>query len=61
MYTIIQVADMLCVSVQTIAREVKAARIGAIKVRGQWRFTQENIDDYLDSRSIKPKRKKSAA
>lgn len=61
MFTISQVAKMLTVSIPTINRELKDARIGAIKVRGQWRFTQENIDDYLESRTIKAKRKKAVA
>lgn len=61
MFTKSQVAKMLTVSKVTIAREVKDARLGGIKVRGQWRFTQENIDDYLESRTIKAKRKKLTA
>lgn len=61
MYTISQVAKMLTVSIPTINRELKDAKIGAIKVRGQWRFTQENIDDYLESRTIKAKGKKHVA
>lgn len=61
MFTLVQVAEMLSVSPLTINRELKDAKITAIKVRGQWRFTQEAIDDYLESRTIKAKRKKLTA
>jgi len=50
----------LKVHAATIVREIKDGKITATKVRGQWRFRQDDIDSYLDSRTIKAKRKKIA-
>lgn len=61
MLTLIEVTQFLKVSRDTIEKEINDLRLTATKVRGQWRFTQEAIDDYLESRTIKAKRKKLTA
>lgn len=61
MLTISEVSAQLNTCDRTVMREIKDGRITATKVRGHWRFTQESIDDYLESRTIKAKRKKQIA
>jgi excisionase family DNA binding protein len=42
-----QVALRLGVSGQTIRNMIEAGEIPAIRVRGQWRFEPQDIEDYL--------------
>lgn len=59
MFTISEVASSLKVCEETIYREVKDQRLTGTKIRGQWRFTQDSIDEYLASRTMKANKKKA--
>lgn len=48
-FTVDEVAQKLEVSVKTIRRYIYSGKIAANKIGGQWRITQEQIDDYIDS------------
>jgi excisionase family DNA binding protein len=47
-YTVDEVANLLDVSVKTIRRYIYSGKIAAKKIGGQWRITQEQVDDYLN-------------
>lgn len=53
MFTLQEVSQMLKVSSKTIDREVRAGKLLGTKVGWQWRFTEESIDKYIKSRTIK--------
>lgn len=59
--TLRQVCEKLQVSEDTIRRLVKDQKMSSIKVGNQWRFTEEAIADYLESRTIKVKKNKYAS
>ena len=42
-----QLADRLDVSVATLARERKKSRLVGHEISGQWRFSEQQIADYL--------------
>ena len=46
--TIEEVADYLRLSKDTVYRMAQAGRIPASKVGTQWRFRQDDVDDWLD-------------
>lgn len=48
-YTVDEVAKQLDVSVKTIRRYIYSGKIAANKIGGQWRISQENVDDYIES------------
>jgi len=50
-YTIKEVADILRVDYMTIYRMVKDYEIKAVKVRGQWRITEDALNEYMKSHS----------
>jgi excisionase family DNA binding protein len=52
-FTVDEVAELLDVSVKTIRRYIYSGKIAAKKIGGQWRITQEQIDDYLEITSSK--------
>lgn len=58
--TIKQVCDMLQVSDDTIYKEIKDGKIAGTKIRRDWRFKKEAIEDYLESRTVKASKRKSA-
>lgn len=58
--TLRQVCDLLKVSHDTVEKEIKDGKIAATKIGRQWRFTEEAIADYLESRTIKVKKNKHA-
>ena len=45
--TLEEVAEILRVSVQTVRRLINDGELKAIKVRGQLRVKQTDLDDYL--------------
>ena len=47
MLTLEEVADNLRVSVQTVRRLIDDGELVGIKVRGQWRVRQKDLDDYI--------------
>ena len=60
MYTIPEVAIILRVSNDTVRRMITSQKITAIKVGWVWRIKEDALDDYLESRTFKAKRKKIA-
>ena len=50
-YTVDEIAEILEVSVKTIRRYIYAGKIGASKIGGQWRISQNQLDDYVSSTS----------
>jgi len=47
-YTIDQVADKVGVHTKTIRRHIYSGKLSAKKIGGQWRVTEENLNDYLN-------------
>lgn len=47
MLTVEEVATELRVSVATVYRLIEDGELKAKKVRGQWRITRKDLDDYL--------------
>lgn len=61
-YTMQEVADMLRVSYWTIRRQVDAGFLKGYKIGGDWRFTEDQLTEYLEQRHVdKSKRKKQTA
>lgn len=58
--TLPELATFLKVSEDTIYRLISDGKIEAIKVGSQWRFTEEQVKDYLDSRTIKVVKRKQS-
>lgn len=58
--TIKEVCEMIRVSDDTIYKEIKDGKISGIKIRTEWRFKKEAIEDYLESRTVKASKRKSA-
>jgi len=50
--TMEDLADYLKVTRRTIYEWLKANKIPAVKLVGQWRFQKEKIDAWLEGRSI---------
>ena len=53
-FTTKEVAKKLKVEVSTIYRLRAAGKLGYLKVGGSFRYTQENIDDYIWSTATPP-------
>jgi excisionase family DNA binding protein len=51
MYPLPEVAKILCVSVESIRRYIKLGRIKGTKVGGQWRITEESLQQYIETNS----------
>jgi excisionase family DNA binding protein len=47
LYTLDEVAAMLKVSIKTVRRLIDDGKLKAIKIRGQLRIKQSDLDDYL--------------
>lgn len=59
--TIDEVAATLKVHENTVLRIIrKTKELSAIKVSGQWRITVDALEDYLESRTVKASKRKSA-
>lgn len=56
MLTISQVCDKLNISRDTLERLMKAGAISGAKIGKQWRFTEDSIQDYVKSRTLKTKK-----
>lgn len=54
--TIKDVCKILNVSDDTVRKEVKEMKLAGTKIRRDWRFTQEAVEDYFKSRTIKTKK-----
>ena len=53
-YTPKEVAEILKVSEQVIADELKTGRLEGFKVGRQWRITEGSLRSYIQSNTIKP-------
>jgi excisionase family DNA binding protein len=51
LFTTEALAELLHVSTRTIMRERMAGRIGFKKIRGRIRFTQDDVDAYLEKQA----------
>lgn len=49
-----EAADWLRVSIDTLRRIRTRREIGFIKIGGRFRYTQNHLADYLESRSVMP-------
>lgn len=59
--TLDEVATALKVHENTVLRIItKTKELSAIKVSGQWRIKEEALEDYLESRTVKASKRKSA-
>lgn len=54
-YTINELAGLLSVHANTVAKLIRERNITAVKVAGVWRVSQIALDAYLDSRTVKAK------
>lgn len=53
-YTPKEVAEILKVSEQVIADELKMSKLEGFKVGRQWRITESSLKLYIQSNTIKP-------
>jgi len=52
--TINQAAHTLAVSVTTLRRMINRREIAYVKVKGQLRFTDQLLLDYIEAQTVKP-------
>jgi excisionase family DNA binding protein len=48
LYTILEAAQLLSVSDETVRRMIKAGQLDGVKVRGTWRIRRESLEKYLN-------------
>jgi excisionase family DNA binding protein len=48
-YTVDEVADKIGVHTKTIRRYIYSGKLSAQKIGGQWRVTEESLNDYLNT------------
>ena len=58
--TLDEVSETLKVHKDTVKRIIRKAELSAIKVSGQWRIKVDALEDYLESRTTKAIKRKSA-
>jgi excisionase family DNA binding protein len=51
------VADYLGVSPLTVLRMIQNGDLPAYKVKGQWKFKEEDVEQYLQDHSNQPRKK----
>jgi len=49
-YTVIEMADTLHVTPETLKEYIKDGKMTAFKVGNQWRMTDKDLSDYVDAR-----------
>lgn len=47
------VATMLQVKLRAIEHLVQSNRLHGVKIANKWRFTQDDVDNYIESQRIK--------
>ena len=58
-YTMKEVVELLRISDESIVRSVKKGDLAAIKCGHLWRFTETQLNDWLEARTVQAlKRKK---
>lgn len=60
LYTLSQVSERLLVSVKTIRRLIDNQKLSAIKISGQWRISEDQLNEYLKVRTLPAKKFKEA-
>lgn len=52
-YKLRELADLLRINQNTLLMEIKRRRLGATKVAGVWRISQQALDNYINSQTVK--------
>ena len=52
MYTIEETAEILGVSKRTMMTYLKQKRIRAVKIGRRWKFTEQNIVDFVSGKKV---------
>lgn len=56
MLTVYEVATLLRIHVNTVFSLIKKRSISATKVGNQWRISEDQLEEYLEARTIKRKK-----
>jgi len=56
LYNTRDVAEYLVIDVDTVVKLIHNRELAAKKVGREWRITEDDLLDYLDSKKIKPRR-----
>lgn len=59
-YTIAETALMMKVSSDTIERLIKNGKLSATKFGAQWRISEDQLNEYIQSRTLKARKIKAA-
>lgn len=51
--TLQELCELLKVNHKTLGKEMRAGRLLGTKIGRQWRFTQDAVESYIKSRTIK--------
>ncbi|MFW5913508.1 MAG: helix-turn-helix domain-containing protein [Bacillota bacterium] len=54
-YTVADIIDMTGISERTVRRHLRQGLLKGTKVGGSWRFTEENIKDYFNAKTMETK------
>lgn len=60
MYRLQEIMEMLSIPERTIRRHLKEGLLKGEKVGGTWRFTEQNLYEYLDNPTIRLNTKKTS-
>jgi excisionase family DNA binding protein len=60
-YTVTEIATQLKVHPDTVESIIKRKELTAIKFGRQWRVSEQELESYLESRTIKAKKKPATA
>lgn len=52
-YKLSELSDLLRIHQNTLLMEIRRRRLGATKVAGVWRVSQQALDNYLSSQTVK--------
>lgn len=55
LFTILELAEGLRIHPDTVSKLIRDGKIAAAKIGKQWRISEEAINDYMKSRTIKVK------
>lgn len=51
-----EVADYLLIDIDTVTKLIRTRELSAKKVGREWRITEDDLVEYLNSKKIKPRR-----
>lgn len=51
-YTVEETAEILGITKRTLQGYLKAGKMAASKIGGQWAITEQQIKDYINNRSV---------